>query len=42
MESWASGKLADELAKARKTRRKRKGLDDEEAEVLRWLEVRGG
>ena len=42
MESWGQGKLADELAKARKSRRKRKGLDDEEAEVLRWLEAKGG
>ena len=40
MESWAKGRLADELAEARKSRRKLKGLDDEEALVLRWLETR--
>lgn len=40
MESWAAGKLADELAEARRSRRKLKGLDDEEALVLRWLETR--
>jgi DNA topoisomerase-1 len=40
MESWAQGRLADELAAARKSRRKLKGLDDEEALVLRWLEAR--
>ncbi|MEP9385992.1 hypothetical protein [Mesorhizobium sp. KR9-304] len=38
--SWAQGRLADELAAARKARRKLKGLDDEEALVLRWLESR--
>ena len=42
MESWSKGKLADELAAARKSRRKPKGLDDEEALVLRWLEARKG
>jgi DNA topoisomerase-1 len=41
MESWAKGQLADELAAARRLRRKLKGLDDEEALVLRWLEARG-
>jgi DNA topoisomerase I len=40
MESWAKGRLADELAEARRSRRKLKGLDDEEALVLRWLEAR--
>jgi len=40
MESWAKGRLADELAEARRSRRKLKGLDDEEALVLRWLETR--
>jgi DNA topoisomerase-1 len=40
MESWSKGLLADELASARKSRRKLKGLDDEEALVLRWLETR--
>jgi DNA topoisomerase-1 len=39
MESWAKGKLADELAEAGRSRRKLKGLDDEEALVLRWLET---
>jgi DNA topoisomerase-1 len=39
MESWATGKLADELAEARRSRRKLKGLDDEEALVLRWLKT---
>ena len=42
MESWAKGKLADELAEARKSRRKLKGLDDEEALMLRWLEAAVG
>jgi DNA topoisomerase-1 len=42
MESWSSGKLADELAEARRSRRKLEGLDDEEALVLRWLEAREG
>jgi len=42
MESWASGKLADELAQAKRLRRKRPGLDDEEAVVLRWLEAETG
>jgi DNA topoisomerase-1 len=40
MESWAKGRLTDELAEARRSRRKLKGLDDEEALVLRWLEAR--
>jgi DNA topoisomerase-1 len=40
MESWLNGRLADELTAARKSRRKLKGLDDEEALVLRWLEAR--
>jgi DNA topoisomerase-1 len=40
MESWRQGRLADELAAARRSRRKLKGLDDEEALVLRWLEAR--
>jgi DNA topoisomerase-1 len=40
MDSWASGKLADELAEAKRLRRRRPGLDDEEALVLRWLEAR--
>lgn len=40
MASWSNGQLADELAAARKSRRKLKGLDDEEALVLRWLESR--
>ena len=40
MESWSKGRLAGELAEARKSRRKLKGLDDEEALVLRWLESR--
>ncbi|HEY6631320.1 MAG TPA: DNA topoisomerase IB [Rhizobiaceae bacterium] len=39
MASWASGQLADELAEAKRLRRKRPGLDDEEALVLRWLEA---
>ncbi len=40
MEAWAEGRLAAELAEAKRLRRKRKGLDDEEALVLRWLEAR--
>ena len=40
MESWREGRLADELTAARRSRRKLKGLDDEEALVLRWLEAR--
>ncbi len=40
MESWSKGLLAEELASARKSRQKPKGLDDEEALVLRWLESR--
>ena len=40
MESWSEGRLRDELAAARKSARKLKGLDDEEALVLRWLESR--
>jgi len=39
IESWSEGRLADELAKARRARRKRPGLDAEEADVLRWLET---
>ena len=42
MESWSKGRLADELAEARRSRRKRQGLDDEEALVLRWLEAQEG
>jgi DNA topoisomerase-1 len=42
MQSWAKGRLADELAEARRSRRKLKGLDDEEALVLRWLQAREG
>ena len=40
MEAWSEGRLVGELAEARKSRRKLKGLDDEEALVLRWLESR--
>ena len=40
MESWSKGRLTEELADARRSRRKLKGLDDEEALVLRWLESR--
>ena len=40
MESWSRGRLAEELADARRSRRKLEGLDDEEALVLRWLESR--
>jgi DNA topoisomerase-1 len=40
MESWVQGRLAEELVEARRLRRKRRGLDDEEAEVLRWLEAK--
>jgi DNA topoisomerase-1 len=39
MESWSEGRLAEELAEAKRLRRKRPGLDDEEAQVLRWLEA---
>ena len=39
MESWSRGRLAEELADARRSRRKLEGLDDEEALVLRWLEA---
>jgi DNA topoisomerase-1 len=39
MQSWGKGRLADELVQARRLRRKRQGLDDEEALVLRWLEA---
>ena len=39
IESWSEGRLADELSRARRARRKRPGLDDEEADVLRWLET---
>ena len=42
LESWSKGRLADELAEARRLRRKRPGLDDEEALVLRWLEAQEG
>jgi DNA topoisomerase-1 len=41
LESWGAGRLAGELAEAKKLRRKRPGLDDEEAQVLRWLEAQG-
>lgn len=41
LESWAEGRLADELTEAKRLRRKRPGLDDEEAQVLRWLEAVG-
>jgi DNA topoisomerase-1 len=41
LESWGKGRLADELAEARRLHRKRPGLDDEEAQVLRWLEAQG-
>jgi DNA topoisomerase-1 len=41
LESWASGGLAAELAALRKSRRRAPdGLDEEEALVLRWLEMR--
>lgn len=36
--SWLAGRLAGELARAGRRRRKRQGLDDEEALALRWLE----
>lgn len=41
VDSWGKGRLEDELADAKKKRRKRAGLDDEEAQVLRWLESLG-
>lgn len=40
MESWRKGRLAGELAEAKRLRRKLDGLDDEEALALRWLEAR--
>ncbi len=38
-DAWQDGRLARELQQARRRRRKRPGLDDEEAEALRWLET---
>ncbi len=40
MASWQAGRLATELEKARRLRRKRPGLDEEEALALRWLEMK--
>ncbi|MCX7304382.1 MAG: DNA topoisomerase IB [Hyphomicrobiales bacterium] len=37
--SWSAGRLAGELATASNGRRRRTGLDAEEAGVLRWLET---
>ena len=37
--SWSEGRLDEEIAQARRLRRKRPGLDDEEAQALRWLEA---
>jgi DNA topoisomerase-1 len=42
VDSWSKGRLADELSEARRLRRRRPGLDDEEALVLRWLEAQQG
>jgi len=39
MAAWSKGTLVDELAAARKSRRRLKGLDEEETLVLRWLEA---
>ncbi len=40
MASWQKGSLARELEKARRLKRKARGLDDEEALALRWLEMK--
>lgn len=40
MASWQEGRLASELEKARRLKRKPRGLDEEEALVLRWLELK--
>jgi DNA topoisomerase-1 len=40
MASWQEGRLASELEKARRLKRKPRGLDEEEALALRWLELK--
>ncbi|MBL8580077.1 MAG: DNA topoisomerase IB [Mesorhizobium sp.] len=40
MASWQEGNLARELEKAKRLKRKRAGLDAEEALALRWLEMK--
>jgi DNA topoisomerase-1 len=41
-EAWLEGRLLEEMTLANKGRRRIKGLDDEEALVLRWLRKRDG
>jgi DNA topoisomerase-1 len=41
-EAWLEGRLLEEMTLANKGKRRIKGLDDEEALVLRWLRARGG
>lgn len=40
LNAWEEGTLLDEMRRANKGRRQVKGLDDEEALVLRWLKAR--
>ena len=41
MATWSQGRLGEELAAVRKSRRKTpEGLDEEEAVVLNWLAAR--
>ncbi|RTM08105.1 MAG: DNA topoisomerase IB, partial [Hyphomicrobiales bacterium] len=40
-ESWAEGRMLDQMAAANKRKRLISGLDEEETLVLRWLQARG-
>ncbi len=42
LEAWSKGHLLDEMARANRRKRSIKGLDDEEALVLRWLKAHEG